>query len=56
MPDDLLAYHLIKSANLSKRDQQLVKATINKLSYDISKSNLIKIFLEDNEIPTIDFK
>ena len=56
MPDDLLAYHLIKSANLSKRYQQLVKATINKLSYDISKSNLIKIFLEDNEIPTIDFK
>ena len=56
MSDDLLAYHLIKSANLTKRDQQLVKATINKLSYDISKSNAIKIFLEDNEIPTIESK
>ena len=61
MSDDLLAYHLIKSANLTKRDQQLVKATINRLtlvnpSHDISKSKLIKIFLEDNEIPTIDFK
>ena len=45
-----------KSANLTKRDEQLVKANINELSYDIVKSKLIKIFLEDNEIPTADFK
>ena len=56
MSGNILAYHLIKSANLTKRDQQLVKAAINKLSYDISKFNAIKIFLEDNEIPTIDLK
>ena len=54
--DDFLAYHLIKSANLTTRDEQLVKATINALSYDIVKSKLIKIFLDDNEIPTADFK
>ena len=56
MPDNILAYHLIKSANLTTRDEQLLKATINKLSYDIVKSKLIKIFLEDNEISTADFK
>ena len=56
MPDDLLAYCLIKSTNLTTRDEQLVKATINELSYDIVESNLIKIFSEDNEITTSDFK
>ena len=56
MPDDLLAYCLIKSANLTTRDEQLVKATINELSYDIVESKLIKIFSEDNEITTSDFK
>ena len=53
---NLLAYYQIKSANLTARDEQLVKATINELSYDIVKSKLIKIFLEDNEIPNADFK
>ena len=56
MPDDLLVYCLIKSANLTTRDEQLVKATINELSYDIVKSKLIKIFSEDNEVTTADFK
>ena len=53
---NLLAYYQIKSANLTARDEQLVKATINELSYDIVKSKLIKIFSQDNEIPTADFK
>ena len=48
MPDHILAYHLIKSAYLTTRDEQLLKATISKLSYDIVISKLIKIFLEDN--------
>ena len=55
MSDNLLAYHLIKSANLTTREEQLVKVTIKELRYDIVKSNLITIFLEDNEIPTADF-
>ena len=56
MSDNLLAYRLIKSANMTTGDEQLVKVIINKLSYDIVKSKLIKIFSEDNEIPTADFK
>ena len=36
--DDLLAYRLLKSANLPTRDEQLVKATIIKLKYDLVKS------------------
>ena len=50
MSDDLLAYHLIKSAKLTTRDKQLVKATINKLSYDI-KSKLIKFFRKTMKPP-----
>ena len=38
------------------RDEQLVKATINELSYGNVKSKLIKIFSEDNEVTTADFK
>ena len=32
MSDDLLAYHLIKAANLTMRNKQLVKATITELN------------------------
>ena len=56
MLDNFLAYRLIKSANMTTGDEQLVKVTINEVSYDIVKSKLIKIFSEDNEIPTADFK
>ena len=47
MSDEFLAYRLIKSANLTTRNEQLVKATINKL---------IKIFSDDNEIFNVNFK
>ena len=30
MPEDILAYRLLKSANLSEKQEQLVKAKINK--------------------------
>lgn len=53
--DDVLAYTLLKSANLSTRDEQLVKATITELKYDSVKSKLIKIFSDNNDIPTPDF-
>ena len=53
--DDVLAYRLLKSANLSTRDEQLVKATITELKYDSVKSKLIKIFSDNNDIPTPDF-
>ena len=51
----MLAYTLLKSANLSTRDKQLVKATITELKYDSVKSKLIKIFSDNNDIPTPDF-
>ena len=52
--DDLLAYWLLKSANLTTRDEQLVKATIGKLKYDAVKIKLTKIFSDTNEVPTAD--
>ena len=42
--DDLLVCCLLKLANLTIRDEQLVKATISELKYDIVKTKLIKIF------------
>ena len=35
MSDEFLAYRLIKSANLTTRNEQLVKATINELNYNV---------------------
>ena len=53
--DDLLAYRLLKSANLTTRDEQLVKATIGELKYETVKTKLTKIFTDTNEVPTSDF-
>ena len=52
MSDDLLAYRLLKAANLTTRDEQLVKATVTELQYSIVKSKLIKIFSDNNDVPT----
>ena len=43
MSDDLLAYRLIKSANLSEQDEKVVKATC-KLTYDDVKAKLKSIY------------
>lgn len=43
MSDDLLAYKLIKSANLSDQDEKVVKATC-KLTYDDVKAKLKSIY------------
>ena len=50
MSDNLLAYHLLKAANLTMRDEQLVKATITKLNYEIVKSKLTKVFSGESEL------
>ena len=50
--DDLLAYRLLKSANLTTRDEQLVKATIGELKYETVKTKLVKIFSDISEVPT----
>ena len=55
MSEDILAYRLLKSANISEHHQELARATVPKLTYDAMKSQLKKIFgdagkadLEDN--------
>ena len=50
MSDDLLAYYLLKAANLTMRDKQLVKATITELNYKIVKSKLTKVFSDESEL------
>ena len=56
MTDDLLAFRLLKSANLTSRDEQLVKATISELKYDLVKSKLVKVFSDDLDTPMIESK
>ena len=41
---DVMAYRLLKSANLSETHEQLAKATIPELTYDAMKTQLRKIF------------
>ena len=43
--NDLLAYRLLKSTNLTTRDEQLVEATIGELKYDTVKTKLERSFL-----------
>ena len=43
MSDDILAYPLLKSANLSEQHEQLAKATISDLKFDIMKDQLKKV-------------
>ena len=49
--DDSLAYRLLKSANLSEQHEQLAKATISDLKFDIMKNQLKKIFGDFSCIP-----
>ena len=56
MSDDMLAFRLLKSANLTSRDEQLVKATIMELKCELVKSKLIKVFSDDLDIPSIETK
>ena len=44
MSDDILAYQLLKSANLSTHYEELIKATIPDLQYNIMKDQLQKTF------------
>ena len=42
--DDILAYRLLKSANLSNHHEELIKTTIPELQYDLMKHQLKKTF------------
>ena len=51
--DDILAYRLLKSANLSSYHEELVKATIPDFQYGIMKDQLKKTFSDaSRQIPT----
>ena len=51
--DDVLAYCLLKSANLSNNHEELIKATIPELKYDLMKDQLKKTFSDaSRHIPT----
>ena len=53
MSDDLLGYLLLKAANLSNSHEELIKATMTELKYDIMKDQLKKIFSDaSRQIPT----
>ena len=49
MSDDLLAYRLLKSANLSSYHEELIKATIPDLQFDLMKGQLKKTFSDATE-------
>ena len=53
MSDDILAYHLLKSANLSNQHEQLAKATVSDLEYNIMKDQLKRNFGDSSAIPTL---
>ena len=44
MCSDILAYRLLKSENLEDTLEQLIKATVNELTYDAMQLQLKKIF------------
>ena len=43
MSEDILAYRLLKSANLSEEQEQLVKATIDRYTFDTMQEQLKRI-------------
>ena len=52
MADEILAYRLLKSANLSSYHEELVKATMRDLQYDIMKDQLKTAFSDaSRQIP-----
>ena len=55
MPDDLLAFRLLKSANLDSTHEQLIKATVPELKYDDIKNQLTKIFPGESDTLNSDF-
>ena len=49
--DDILAYRLLKNANLTEQNEQLAKATIEKLEYEKVKAKLKSIFGDSVDPP-----
>ena len=54
LPDAVLAYRLLESANLDKSKSELVRATITRMSFDEMKKQLRK--LEDIAVESVEVK
>ena len=53
MSDNILVYQLLKSANLSTHHEELIKATIPDLQYNIMKDQLKKTLSDaSRQVPT----
>ena len=53
MSDNILVYQLLKSANLSTHHEELIKATIPDLQYNIMNDRLKKTFINAlRQVPT----
>ena len=50
MSEDILAYRLLRSANLPESQQQLARATISELTYQSMKTQLLKIFGDKSKV------
>ena len=46
LPEPVLAYRVLKSANISPEKEQLARATITELKYEAMKKQILKIFDE----------
>ena len=46
LPDGVLAYRVLKSANISQEHEQLAQATITEFSYSNMTEQLMKIFCD----------
>ena len=54
-PDDIIAFRLLKNANLSETDHRLAKATVEELQYEKMKEKLISLF-SDSELSSTTVK
>ena len=50
LPDGVLAYRVLNSANISSHHKQLVRATLPELNYQSMKDQLKKIFSDPTSL------
>ena len=50
--NDLLGFRLIKAANLTPDKEELIKATVTELTYDVVKNKMKKIFSDESKVPS----
>ena len=56
MSSDILAYRLLKSANLEDTPEQFIRATVKELTYDDMQLQLKKIFGDLAKASGVNFK